>query len=220
MSLAKQQEEVEVLVLREPDFERAISVMRMLTPREREVLLYKLYELPHSAIASALYITERTSKNHMTNVKAKVDSILPVSVGDWMSWARESGLRELLCADLFITIPGLPPTVNHAYGQNGNRRFLTSTALHFQSQVRLAAIKAGLKESIKDPVALRIHMTDRRPLSWDTDNRVKITQDALTKAGIWEDDVLVYDLHASKSHGEPSTVIVVYTPPEIRRVAS
>jgi DNA-binding NarL/FixJ family response regulator len=59
---------------------RATSVTDMLSPREREVMALMAEGRSNSAIAEALFVTERAVEKHVANIFTKLD--LPVSAAD------------------------------------------------------------------------------------------------------------------------------------------
>lgn len=90
-----------------------------------------------------------------------------------------------------FTIPGLPPTVNHAFRKRGNGAglFKTAKAVSWDELATLTIRNAYRKQS---PIAGRVYLLvalyvkDKR--RWDIDNRLKTLEDAITHAGVWLDD--------------------------------
>ncbi len=101
-----------------------------------------------------------------------------------------------------------PPTCNHFLQSNGKRRFRTKEYKEFVDAV--CKIVGGLKmrkgEYSVDVIQFR---SDNRK-KVDISNRVKALEDALTQAGLWEDDSLVNNLWTSRGVGcaEVSCVVV------------
>jgi Holliday junction resolvase RusA-like endonuclease len=95
----------------------------------------------------------------------------------------------------FLTIP-FPPTLNHNIGRRGGRYFQSGEYKSFLSQVGWLWLKAvprdWNKESRYSVVVELIYNTRRR---YDVDNRVKPILDALTRAGTWNDDAQVDEIH-------------------------
>jgi len=88
----------------------------------------------------------------------------------------------------------MPPSVNAMYRALGRRVILSKPGRDF-FRVTIPAIKYqanGWRTSGRVAVLVRLYFPDRRRC--DIDNRIKGCQDALTKAGIWADDVQVDDL--------------------------
>jgi crossover junction endodeoxyribonuclease RusA len=85
-----------------------------------------------------------------------------------------------------LTIP-VPPTVNHAYGSHGNRRYLKPEGKVFREQVAWTVKQAKLTKLVgRLWISIRIFPKDRRVS--DLDNRIKSCQDALMHAGLFDDD--------------------------------
>lgn len=93
-----------------------------------------------------------------------------------MAYASEFGWIELPYA----------PTVNHYWGQHGNRRFLTKKARLFRESVARAFNKCN------EPELGILHlMIDQRPpdrRKRDIDNLIKPIMDAMEHAGVFEND--------------------------------
>ena len=100
-----------------------------------------------------------------------------------------------------LTIP-LPPTVNHAYGTSGHRRYLKPAGVEFRQQVALAVRLAKLtKLEGRLWLFMRVYPRDRRAI--DLDNRVKACQDALQHAGVYEDDSQIDHLEVKRGPVTP-----------------
>lgn len=91
-----------------------------------------------------------------------------------------------------LTLP-LPPTWNHAYGQRGSRKYLKAAGVAFKQQVAEIVAEAGYK-TLEGRIRLfaAIYPRDRR--RQDLDNRSKLLCDALTSAGIYNDDSQIDEL--------------------------
>ena len=82
-----------------------------------------------------------------------------------------------------------PPSVNHMYAQVGTRKVLTKEYRAFIQEVGLMWKVAKPKNWSKDGrFGLIVELTYNNKRRNDVDNRVKATQDALTRAGVWLDD--------------------------------
>lgn len=96
--------------------------------------------------------------------------------------------------EIEFSVP-IPPTVNHAVGQNGKGRFLTKAYKEFCWDV--ASEWSRVKPLGWDPLSrfgilIELHFETRRKC--DIDNRVKPLLDALTRAGVWSDDSQVDEI--------------------------
>lgn len=93
-----------------------------------------------------------------------------------------------------FTFP-LPPTINHAYGvRRGGGRFIKSAGIAFRATVAEIVAAAG-HPMLTGRLALFVAIHPATRARQDLDNRSKALQDALTHAGVWEDDNQVDDLH-------------------------
>lgn len=92
-----------------------------------------------------------------------------------------------------LTVP-LPPTVNHAYGTSGHRRYLKPAGVAFREEVAWI-VKSGRYQKLDGRIAIvmRVYPRDKRVI--DVDNRAKALLDALMHAGMFDDDSQVDDLH-------------------------
>ena len=93
-----------------------------------------------------------------------------------------------------LTLP-LPPTLNHAIGVQGKRRFLSGEYKSFLWRVAELWAKAnpkGWRTDARYSVAIFLVFPDRRKR--DLDNRVKPLLDALTRVGVWKDDSQVDEI--------------------------
>lgn len=100
---------------------------------------------------------------------------------------------------LAIMLP-FPPSLNHAWLVNGKRRFRTKEYLTFEKEVKKIAEGNKMRQGFYS-VTICLFPDSRR--RYDADNRVKTVLDAITFAGVWEDDSLVSKLLVMK--GKPAT---------------
>lgn len=88
---------------------------------------------------------------------------------------------------LNLTLP-YPPSVNTYWGFKGSQRFLTKRARDFKAQVEAAFILSE-HPSLGDArinLIVMLHAPDKRVR--DIDNIAKPLLDALTQAGVFQDD--------------------------------
>lgn len=103
-----------------------------------------------------------------------------------------------------ITLPFVPPSVNHAYittCKNGRvLRFPTKDAKSFKEQVALACRTAGVTSPIPKGTNVLLQATYVLPnnRARDLDNLLKMTQDGMNGI-VFEDDNQVTRIIASKS---------------------
>lgn len=107
-------------------------------------------------------------------------------------------------AALSVTLPGLPPTVNHQYAGRwqGGRR-LTPEAAAWRDGATLA-IRASMAPAGRllrtTPWAVALHLEAPDCYRWDLDNRCKSALDALA-AALGLDDRYITALHVTKARG-------------------
>lgn len=81
----------------------------------------------------------------------------------------------------------LPPTINHYYGQRGTHRYIKAAGKEYRQAVAEIVSDAGHK-TLTGRVGLFVAIHPANKIRQDLDNRSKALQDALTHAGVWEDD--------------------------------
>ena len=79
-----------------------------------------------------------------------------------------------------------PPSVNHYWGQCGNRRFVGKKGMEFRKAVADVVADVGKKAEGRLQVAIALFPPDRRRR--DIDNVQKSLNDALQHAGVFDDD--------------------------------
>lgn len=86
-----------------------------------------------------------------------------------------------------------PPSLNVFYKKYRNRIIISKEGNNYIEEVK--QIVKDFEAIGKTRVSVSIHLfpPDRR--RFDIDNRIKICQDSITKAGLWNDDSQVDELH-------------------------
>lgn len=101
-------------------------------------------------------------------------------------------------ADMIALTLSWPPSTNRYWRHVGSRTLLSKAGRTYKTAVRGSVLEQlGLPvPRIVGPVAITIDLypPDRRRR--DIDNRFKGLLDAITAAGVWEDDSQVVELHA------------------------
>ena len=95
-----------------------------------------------------------------------------------------------------------PPSVNHYYRHVGPRVLISKDGRKYRETVAGIARRAGVPMFVR-PVSVDI---DLRPPDYrrrDADNSLKSTLDALTCAGVYEDDSLIQRLTVTKNNPQP-----------------
>lgn len=121
-----------------------------------------------------------------------------------------------------IEIP-YPPSGNHMWKHARGKHYLTDEAKAYYQRVAYLILitngKAGLTEPVQ--VTCWLYPPDKRKR--DLENAWKVISDALTKAGVWEDDSLVRRLIIQWCDPEKGGRVVVnisqYTAPYTTFVA-
>jgi crossover junction endodeoxyribonuclease RusA len=95
--------------------------------------------------------------------------------------------------ELYLDLP-YPPSVNHYWGQSGNRRFIGKKGVAFRAAVVDAFENSkGSKIEGRLSVHIELYPPDRRKR--DIDNVLKALLDACEHAGCYENDSLIDELH-------------------------
>jgi crossover junction endodeoxyribonuclease RusA len=84
-----------------------------------------------------------------------------------------------------------PPSGNHMWKHSGGRHYLTESALRYYSLVRSIVREQAkvINLDIDLDVICVLHPPDKRRR--DLDNAWKVIGDAITKAGVWQDDKFI-----------------------------
>lgn len=89
-----------------------------------------------------------------------------------------------------LTLSGLPPSVWVAYGQRMRvpGKYLTGPAREWRNGAVLEARSQHRGGPLLGRLEVTVEFRIRSRGKWDIDNRFKLLLDALTEAGIWQDD--------------------------------
>ena len=120
-------------------------------------------------------------------------------------------------ASVVFSIPGLPPSANHAYqhvtygsktGASYTGRRLTPKAEHWRTQaatiVRVAAARAGVTIPRRRPLAVVLVFQTPRPYNVDLDNLQKLAIDAIAE-GLEVDDRYIVSITSWKERDEDTS---------------
>lgn len=94
-----------------------------------------------------------------------------------------------------FTLP-YPPSSNHYWFQNGNRRFIGAKGKQFRQDVKMVVNHLNPLTG-KMYIDIMATMPDRRKR--DLDNLLKATLDALQHGGLFEDDKDIDDIRIRRS---------------------
>jgi len=122
----------------------------------------------------------------------------------------------------FITVPGRPKpkSITHtrkgSFNNPGVRSWMTLVAVLSRAEINSKGLTAD--KGIPVQVKILIHMplakgTSKKAIAKevgephikvpDVDNLIKPIKDALTEAGMWDDDCQVYEIQATKINAKP-----------------
>lgn len=111
--------------------------------------------------------------------------------------------------DVLLVLP-YPPTANHTWMRSGRRVYLSK---EYQKFIDAVSAEYKLRKEPLDAgdfyaVEIFVHPPDKRRR--DLDNIVKPTLDALTRAGVWEDDCKVDAIRVVRDARARPAYIEVY----------
>jgi crossover junction endodeoxyribonuclease RusA len=92
-----------------------------------------------------------------------------------------------------LTLPW-PPSVNHYWGQSGNRRFIGKKGVQFRKDVIEAVYNAGVT-SLDGRLCVHVNLYPPDKRKRDIDNSMKSLFDACEHAGCYENDSQIDELH-------------------------
>ncbi len=97
---------------------------------------------------------------------------------------------------MHLFIPSAPPTANRMWRNGKGREYLSPAMKTFIQLVTVAAMAERFRVPSRwEYVDVAIYVSLRQR-SGDVDNRIKPVLDALTRAGVWEDDKIVASVSA------------------------
>lgn len=116
----------------------------------------------------------------------------------------------------------LPPTLNHAYGnRRGGGKFIKKDGIAFHKEVSDIVAAAG-HPTITGKVAVFVAVYPKNNIKQDIMNREKLLSDAMTMAGVWEDDSLVDSFTIVRRHkvkgGKVRVIVHELNPDEIEEL--
>lgn len=113
-----------------------------------------------------------------------------------------------------LSLP-LAPSVNHYWRRHGHTIYVSSEGKKFRIDTQAAVLQQlGLIKPLEGrlAVSITIHPRDRRMI--DLDNRLKAGLDALTHAGVYQDDSQIDELKVTRGEiVKPSGAMVVVVSP-------
>ena len=109
---------------------------------------------------------------------------------------------------MILAIP-YPPTGNTSTRHAGGRHYTTEAVKRYRMEVATLAMAQGACKTIRGEIAVvaEVYPPDRRRR--DLDNTWKTAGDALTKAGVWQDDNQVADLRLVRMEPRPGGMVIV-----------
>ena len=91
-----------------------------------------------------------------------------------------------------------PPTVNTYWRRHGNTYFISEAGKRYRRDVALIVRQQWLKLNLSGRLAIKIIAEPPDKRRRDLDNILKAPLDALTHAGVWQDDGQIVDLRITK----------------------
>jgi len=91
-----------------------------------------------------------------------------------------------------------PPSLNTYYVCIRGRKVMSKKGRLYKEEVQRLVTEGNLSFGIDTEVEVDIKLAPPRNGKWDGDNFIKALFDAMTKAGVWEDDALVRKFSVEK----------------------
>ena len=123
---------------------------------------------------------------------------------------KTNGLNKKKADRIRIHVDTVPPSANHVWRVGAGRMYLTPEARRFFRAVAAAAWNVYKPDSW-DAVDVSIYVRPKRRAG-DVDNWIKPTLDAITRAGVWNDDRCVASVYCERldpSDGSPGLWIEI-----------
>lgn len=117
---------------------------------------------------------------------------------------------------IVLTLP-MPLSVNNYYGYTSPVahkviKYVKQAGKNYMLSVKSYIDKNNFNIGINIPIIVEVILNFPTNRQQDLDNRMKCLLDSLTKANVWVDDSLIYDLHIIRGIiGKPGGCIVKIT---------
>ena len=105
-----------------------------------------------------------------------------------------------ILADFLIW--SLPPTVNNLYGYVRGSVYKKTEVRSWQSlTIKQMEQEWGQRPPITSRVKMKLELTSTTRRKWDLDNRIKVLQDCLERAGVIKNDGQIWKIEAERKLG-------------------
>jgi len=101
-----------------------------------------------------------------------------------------------------LTLPW-PPTVNHIWKRSNKGMYLTPKGRQYYKDAVAQILDQVHPELLTQRLSVTIDLYPPSRHKWDIDNRTKCVLDAISRAGIWEDDEQVDRLIVERHERDP-----------------
>jgi len=91
-----------------------------------------------------------------------------------------------------------PPSVNDYWGYARGRVYVKAKGKEYKNVVFRTVFRQRLDLHMKDKLVVYVDAHPPSNRRYDLDNLMKCVLDAITDAGVWEDDSQIYELHIYK----------------------
>jgi crossover junction endodeoxyribonuclease RusA len=110
---------------------------------------------------------------------------------------------------MILAIP-YPPTGNHATKHAGGRHYTTEAVKRYRMEVATLAMAQDAAKTLTGPLKVLVEVYPPDNRRRDLDNVFKSAGDAITKAGVWQDDYQICDLRLVRMDTRPGGQLVVH----------